>query len=155
MQDPSPRPLDLRSPLVQLIGAARRQVRQAFWTRFAPLGLAPQQGWILRVLGAQGAMSLHGLAQWVHMDDPTACRVVKSLQEKGLVESAPDPRHGRKVIISLAPPGQQLVAQLDAAAAGLEADLHAGLSPAEQLSLRSGLLKVIGNLAPTPLPGKD
>ena len=59
MQDKSPPPLDLDAPLVKLIGTARRQIRQAFWNRYAGLGLTPQQGWILRVLSAQGPMSLH------------------------------------------------------------------------------------------------
>ena len=134
-----------------LIGTARRQVRQAFWTRFAHLGLAPQQGWILRILGAHGPMSLHALSQWVHMDDPTTCRVVKSLQEKGLVASTPDPTHGRKVIIRIAPEGERLFPLLEDIAHGLEGDLAAGLDETERLHLRQSLLKVIANLAPATL----
>jgi DNA-binding MarR family transcriptional regulator len=150
MQDAAPPPLDLHTPLVKLIGTARRQIRQAFWTKYALHGLAPQQGWILRVLSAQGPMSLHGLAQWVYMDDPTACRIVRSLQDKGLVDSSPDPSHGRRNIVAITPAGAQVAPALDALAEELGQDLEAGLSDEEKLQLRSALLKVIANLAPRP-----
>jgi DNA-binding MarR family transcriptional regulator len=148
MQDPTPPPLDLQSPLVKLIGTARRQIRQSFWAKYAALNLTPQQGWILRVLFAQGPMSLHCLAQWVFMDDPTACRIVRTLQEKGLVDSVPDPSHGRRNIISIAEGGREVAPALDALADELARDLEAGLSDAEKLQLRRTLLKVIANLTP-------
>ena len=132
---------------MKLIGQARREIRQSFWARFAPFGLTPQQGWILRVLGAQGAMSLHVLSQWVFMDDPTACRIVKTLQDKGLVDSAPDPDHGRRVLISLTALGAERVPDLDLAAEQLGRDLERGLSPDQLGTLRSALHQVIANLA--------
>jgi len=148
MQDAVPPPLNLDSPLVKLIGTARRQIRQAFWARYSVHGLAPQQGWILRVLSTQGPMSLHSLSQWVFMDDPTACRIVKTLQDKGLVESVPDPSHGRRNIVSITHAGAQVAPFLDQLAEELGRDLEAGLSDAEKVALRTLLLKVIANLAP-------
>ena len=136
----------MQAPLVKLIGTARRQIRQAFWARYAPHGLTPQQGWVLRILGAHGPLSLHGLTQWVFMDDPTACRIVKSLQDKKLVESSPDPCHGRRVIINVSAEGAGLAPKLDAIAAALDSELERGLSEPERLALRSGLLKVLANL---------
>jgi len=154
MQDQLPPPLDVNAPLVKLIGTARRQIRQAFWARFAAHGLTPQQGWILRVLSAQGPMSLHCLSQWVFMDDPTACRIVKTLQDKALVESIPDPAHGRRNIISVSPAGEQVAPALDAVAEALGRDLEAGLSAREKLQLRTILLKVIANLNPSTRPAE-
>jgi DNA-binding MarR family transcriptional regulator len=153
MQDPVPPPLDVNSPLVKLIGTARRQIRQSFWGRYATLGLTPQQGWILRVLSAQGPMSLHCLSQWVFMDDPTACRVVKTLQDKGLVDSVPDPCHGRRNIISVSRAGTRVAPALDALAEELAQDLERDLSDGEKEQLRVLLLKVIGNLAPNARSG--
>lgn len=147
MQEPLPPPLDLDAPLVKLIGTARRQMRQSFWGRYATLGLTPQQGWILRVLSAQGPMSLHCLSQWVFMDDPTACRVVKTLQDKGLVDSVPDPCHGRRNIISISRAGTRVAPALDALAEELGRDLERGLTDGERLQLRTLLLKVIANLS--------
>jgi DNA-binding MarR family transcriptional regulator len=135
------------SPLIKLIGTARRQVRQAFWGKYSAHNLTPQQGWSLRVLGGHGPMSLHSLAQWVFMDDPTACRIVRSLQDKGLVASVPDPAHGRRNIVSITEAGVRLVPTLDALAEEVGQDLEAGLTEAEQIQLRELLLKVIGNLA--------
>ena len=138
----------MNAPLVKLIGTARRQIRQSFWAKFAAHGLTPQQGWILRVLSAQGPMSLHFLAQWVFMDDPTACRIVKTLQDKGLVDSIPDPAHGRRNIVSVSRSGAKLAPALDALADDLGRDLEAGLTALEKRQLRATLLKVIANLAP-------
>jgi DNA-binding MarR family transcriptional regulator len=152
MQDQLPPPLDVHAPLVKLIGTARRQIRQSFWAKFAAHGLTPQQGWILRVLSAQGPMSLHCLSQWVFMDDPTACRIVKTLQDKALVDSIPDPAHGRRNIISISPAGAQVAPALDALAEELGRDLETGLSAKEKLQLRTILLKVIANLNPSTRP---
>ena len=152
MQDPLPPPLDVHAPLVKLIGTARRQIRQNFWAKFGAHGLTPQQGWILRVLSAQGPMSLHCLSQWVFMDDPTACRIVKTLQDKALVDSVPDPAHGRRNIVSVSEAGLRLAPVLDALADELGRDLEAGLTAREKMQLRTILLKVIGNLNPGARP---
>jgi DNA-binding MarR family transcriptional regulator len=87
------------------------------------------------------------------MDDPTACRIVKSLQDKGLVDSAPDPHHGRRILITPSPAGALLAPALDAIAEDLGRALEAGLTAEEGRVLRTSLIKVIGALGtPTP-PG--
>jgi DNA-binding MarR family transcriptional regulator len=144
--------LDVNAPLVKLIGTARRQIRQSFWGKYGTLGLTPQQGWILRVLSASGPMSLHCLSRWVFMDDPTACRIVKTLQDKGLVESTPDPGHGRRNIIRISKAGAKVAPALDAMAEELGRDLEAGLTDQEKLQLRITLLKVIANLTTSGQP---
>jgi len=153
MQNSALPPLEPDTPLVKLIAAARREVRQAFWSRNARLGLAPQQGWVLRVLSSEGPLSLHGLAQKVFMDDPTACRIVKALQEKGYVHSCPDPAHGRRLIITVSEEGQRLVPELDAIAAEVGRELEAGLSAEALLNLRASLWQVITNLSNANTPG--
>lgn len=142
--------LDIESPLIKLVGAARRLIRQNFWDRYAPLKLTPQQGWVLRELRARGPLSLHALAQGVFMDDPTACRVVKPLHDRGLLESIPDPSHGRRIVISLSEEGHRVAPQLDAIAEQLGRDLAAGITPSELQGLRSGLVKMIANLTAPP-----
>jgi DNA-binding MarR family transcriptional regulator len=81
------------------------------------------------------------------MDDPTACRIVKTLQDKGLVESSPDPHHGRRVLINNTEAGGRLAPILDAIAEDLGRVLEAGLTPEERAGLRTSLIKVIGALA--------
>jgi DNA-binding MarR family transcriptional regulator len=85
------------------------------------------------------------------MDDPTACRIVKSLQDKGLVDSVPDPHHGRRILITPSPAGALLAPALDAIAEDLGRVLEAGLTPEEGRVLRTSLIKVIGALG-TPTP---
>ena len=97
-----------KAPLGQLIAAARRRLKQSAWAMLAPHGLTPQQYWILMVLLEHGPHSLHDLAQKVWIDDPTACRIVKALVDRGLLLSGPDPRHGRRVLIQLSPQSEGL-----------------------------------------------
>src|SRR5512135_3806328 len=88
-----------------LVAATRRRVKQVVWARLAPLGLTPQQYWIMLVINRKGPQSLHLLAKEVWMDDPTASRVVKALCDRGLLRSEPDPAHGRRILIRLTPEG--------------------------------------------------
>ena len=77
----------------------------------------------------------------------TACRIVKTLQDKNLVDSVPDPAHGRRNIVSVSQAGAQVAPALDALAEQLGRDLEAGLNAPEKLQLRAALLKVIANLS--------
>jgi DNA-binding MarR family transcriptional regulator len=145
MQEPAPHPLS-DAGLGLLVSAVRRRVKQVIWARLVPLDLTPQQFWVLLVLQQKGPQSLHPLAQAVWMDDPTASRVVKALGERGLVTSTADPAHGRRILISPTTEGTLLTRELQALADEVKARLLAGLDDAEQLALRQGLLRMLGNM---------
>jgi DNA-binding MarR family transcriptional regulator len=68
------------------------------------------------------------------------------LQDKSLVDSIPDPAHGRRNIISVSEAGARVAPALDALAEELGQDLEAGLTGLEKLQLCNALLKVIANL---------
>jgi DNA-binding MarR family transcriptional regulator len=98
------------------------------------------------VLLEQGPTSLHPLAQQVWMDDPTASRVVKAMVARDLLRTQADPRHGRRIIISLTPSSLPLARELQALAAEIKTSLVAGLSQAQQDTMRHGLNAMIANL---------
>lgn len=129
-----------------LAAAVRRRLKQVISARLAVHGITLQQFWVILVLGESGGTSLHPLAQRVWMDDPTASRVVKSLVERGLVTTQPDPHHGRRILISLAPGALPLAQELQALAAEVKAGLVCGLSADQQAVLRQGLRDMIANL---------
>lgn len=146
MQEPAaPSYLD-RAPLGQLIAATRRRIKQALWSHLAEEGLTPQQYWMLMVLLEHGPHSLHDLAGKVCIDDPTACRIVKALTARGLTASSPDPDHGRRILIRLAPGTEALQKRLKGMAAEVRGGLESGFSDDEKAVLRSGLLRVIANM---------
>lgn len=159
MQEQAPTPLTKIS-LGFLVAATRRRIKQVVWARLAPLGLTPQQYWVLLVINRKGPQSLHVLAREVWMDDPTASRVVKILCDRGLLHSDPDPAHGRRILIQLTPEGTGMARELEAISEEFRVRLGGGLSDEEQAVLRRGLAQMISNMddlagelqRPRPMP---
>jgi DNA-binding MarR family transcriptional regulator len=135
-----------RAGLGTLATAVRRRLKHVVASRLVPYDLTLQQFWVLLVLLEKGACSLHPLAQLVWMDDPTASRVVKTMVERGLLDTKPDPRHGRRILISLAPATVPLAQELQGIAAEIKRNMVAGLQPDQQAVLRQGLLTLFANL---------
>ncbi|MBI1753889.1 MAG: MarR family transcriptional regulator [Acidobacteria bacterium] len=129
-----------------LAAAVRRRLKHVVGARLAPYELTIQQFWVMLVLLEQGASSLHPLAQQVWMDDPTASRAVKAMVERGLLRTEPDPKHGRRILISLAPSALSLAQELKALANNIKTGLVAGLDPDQQALMRAGMLAMITNL---------
>ncbi len=145
MQEQTPTPLTKIS-LGFLVAATRRRVKQVVWARLAPLGLTPQQYWVMLVINRKGPQSLHALAREVWMDDPTASRVVKALCDRGLLHSDPDPAHGRRILIRLTPEGSGTARELEVISEEIRVRLAGGLSDEEQAVLRRGLTQMITNM---------
>ena len=145
MQEPMPDTLT-HAGLGTLAAAVRRRLKHVVGARLTPYNLTPQQFWVMLVLMEQGPMSLHPLARQVWMDDPTASRVVKAMAGRGLLSTRPDPRHGRRILISLAPDALPLAEELQALATEIKDSLVTGLSSQEQTALRHGLRTMIANL---------
>ena len=145
MQEQAPDPLS-DAGLGTLAAAVRRTLKQVVWVRLAPYGLSPQQFWVILVLIQKGPSSLHPLAQQVWMDDPTASRVVKAMVKSGWLTARPDPRHGRRILIDLAPGSVATAHELQNLAKELHESMAAGLTSSQQEVLQSGLRTMIGNL---------
>jgi len=145
MQEPMPDSLT-QAGLGTLAAAVRRRLKHAVSARLTSYDLTLQQFWVMLVLLEQGASSLHPLAQQVWMDDPTASRVVKAMVERGLLLTQPDPKHGRRILISLTPSALPLAQELQTLAGEMKASLVAGLDPEQQAIMRQGLLAMISNL---------
>ena len=129
-----------------LAAAVRRRLKHVVGARLTPYDLTIQQFWVMLVLLEQGPTSLHPLAQQVWMDDPTASRVVKAMVARSLLRTQPDPRHGRRILISLDPEALPLAHELQGLAGEIKAALVTGLSPEQQAVMGRGLLTMIDNL---------
>ncbi|MBK9798003.1 MAG: MarR family transcriptional regulator [Holophagaceae bacterium] len=145
MQEPMPASLT-QAGLGTLAAAVRRRLKHVVASRTKTYDLTLQQFWVMLVLREQGPSSLHPLAQQVWMDDPTASRVVKGMVERGLLRTEPDPKHGRRILISLDPSALPLARELQALAAEVKAGVVRSLSPEQQAAMRHGLLTMIANL---------
>lgn len=128
-----------------MIGAARRHIRQAAWSRFKPLGFTPPQVGILAVLADEAPLSSTALAEHVCMDTPTVSRVLRQLVKRGLVEMKPDPEDRRCDRLQLTAKGQKLHERLRPALEELRAGIARGLSADDRRTLAALLQKVIEN----------
>ncbi|BDU70090.1 MarR family transcriptional regulator [Geothrix oryzae] len=145
MQEQTPPPTS-EVGLGVLASAVRRRLKQVVWARLTPYGLSPQQLWVMLVLLEKGPSSLHPLAQQVWMDDPTASRVVKAMVGRGWLTTMPDPHHGRRILIDLAPGALPLARELGAMTERLKEALVTGLNEQERAIVRHGLETMLGNL---------
>ncbi len=145
MQEPMPDSL-IQAGLGTLAAAVRRRLKHLIGARLESYDLTLQQFWVILVLLEQGPSSLHPLAQQVWMDDPTASRVVKVMVERGLLRTQPDPKHGRRILISLSPGTLPLANELRALAADIKTGLVIGLDPDQQALMRAGLMTMITNM---------
>jgi DNA-binding MarR family transcriptional regulator len=129
-----------------LIAVARRRIKQAVLARAARHGLSPQQFWILVGLRERRAASQSELAERMHVDAPTASRVLAALVRRRLVRVEQDPADRRRARVHLTRPGEELAGELTGIAGEIRAAIVDGMSAAELDALRRGLHKIISNL---------
>ena len=130
----------------RLIGVARRRIKQVVGRRLLHHRLSPQQFWVLVNLGECPDISLCELAQRLHMDDPTASRVVGALTLRRLARIQPHPTDRRRRRLGLTPAGAALARTVAPIAEEVRLAVDAGFTPGERECLRSLLRRVIENV---------
>lgn len=129
-----------------LIAVARRRIKQAVLARAARHGLSVQQFWLLVELHERGGSSQGELAGRMHVDAPTASRVVATLAHRRLVRVEQDPADRRRARLDLTRTGGELARELVPVAAEIRAAVVNGMTATEIAGLRSGLRRVISNM---------
>ena len=139
-------PLLQHEPVGRLIGVARRRIKQVVGRRLRDHRLSPQQFWVLVNLGESPDISLSELAERLHMDDPTASRIVGALTVRRLARVQPHPTDRRRRRLGLTPAGAALARRVAPIALEVRRAVEAGLTPRERDNLRSLLRRVIENV---------
>jgi DNA-binding MarR family transcriptional regulator len=129
-----------------LLAAIRRRIRQVVQAEAEGHRLSPQQFWTLIGIEEAGPLSLRALAERQRIDQPTASRVVAALTRRKLVRMAEDPADRRRLVIGTTPEGTELAARVRPIARGVRSAIVAGFSPAELISLRGSLRRILDNL---------
>jgi DNA-binding MarR family transcriptional regulator len=129
-----------------LVAAARRRIKQVVWAKLAPYDLTPQQFWVLLHLHDGTCMSLHELAERIWADDPTACRIVARLTERGLVKADNDPKDRRRFRLGLTAAGRKLAGELLRVAERIRVGIEHGLSSTQKGDLCRLLQRVVDNM---------
>jgi DNA-binding MarR family transcriptional regulator len=125
--------------LSQASGHARGLLAEA-------LGAHGARGYHYRVLAAleeHGPLSQADLGRRTAIDRSDMVAAVNELQARRFVRRAPDPRDGRRNVISLTAAGRRRLAVLDDAVAGVQERLLAPLDAAERRQLVDLLSRLV------------
>lgn len=115
----------------------------------APVELTPRQAQALLVLRTRGPISQQVLAEEMEMDPSTLVLLLNALESGGLVARRRDPADRRRHIVEITDDGLARRADADAAVTTIEDRLLQGLDPAEREQLRTLLLRVDEQTAPS------
>jgi DNA-binding MarR family transcriptional regulator len=80
------------------------------------------------------------------MDKPTASRILRTLQDRGLVRAEPDPNHGRRILFHLEPKAKIMLKKLQGFRHYMREGMEQGLGSSERGQLRDLLGSVMANL---------
>ncbi|WP_434047106.1 MULTISPECIES: MarR family winged helix-turn-helix transcriptional regulator [Sorangium] len=94
-----------------------RLLERAWSAAFAPFGLTPPQGFLLRVVLKRPGLSQRELAEIMTIARPTATRILDGLVGRGLVERRTGEADAREQHIHPTRAAEQIAGALDAASA--------------------------------------
>ena len=132
--------------LPHVVTAVKSRMRQVAWRRLAPHGLSPQQYQLIMAVAEQDGRCQGDLARCTWMDKPTASRILRTLQDRGLVRAEADPNHGKRILFHLEPEAKALVESLHDFRQYMREGMEQGLEPSERKQLRDLLALVMDNL---------
>jgi DNA-binding MarR family transcriptional regulator len=110
------------------------------------IGLTLSQVRCLFALQRLGPTSLGGLAEELEIGSPAACVVVDHLVQQGYVERTTDPQDRRRVLLSVSPEGENLVAGVRRARRKLAKDWLEMMSDEEIAQLFAALEPMISSM---------
>jgi homoprotocatechuate degradation regulator HpaR len=100
-------------PFEQSLGATLLMAREAVMAPLRPVlrehNITEPQWRVMRVIHDRGAADATGLAEVGLLHAPSVTRILKELEERGLVVREPDPQDGRRMMIALSAEGRDLV----------------------------------------------
>ena len=126
-----------------------------FAEALAPLGLEPRHAGLLRSLAANEGVSQQGLGDLLGLNGTRMVFLVDDLEHRGFVERRKNQTDRRSNALFLTPAGQAALESTIGAAAAHQAELSAGLTPAERRKLTQLLRKVAAEqgIDESSLPG--
>ena len=136
----------MQEPAALLIAAIRRRMKQVVGAQVRAYGLSPAQFWILNRIFEGEGLSLRELASSLHMDQPTASRVVSTLAKNKLVRMEGDPVDRRRGRLVLTARGRSLADKLHPVAHQTRSAVEAPLTTAERETLRALLAKALSHI---------
>jgi DNA-binding MarR family transcriptional regulator len=94
---------------------------------------------VIDALHAGPGISANQISQWLRTDKAWVARSVERLIAAGYVKRRPDPRHGRRLLLSLTAKGERTYAAIATAARRRHDNLLAALPAGQRKALESSL----------------
>jgi MarR family transcriptional regulator, organic hydroperoxide resistance regulator len=129
----------------QLVSAAKAH-RLRMSAELERLGLHVGQELLLLELCERAGPAQTELASRLGVELPTVNRALQRLERAGLIERRRDPADARTSRVHLTDRGGRLCEAIRSAWGKVDAELRAGLSPADAEALRGLLSRLVGNL---------
>ena len=124
-----------------LIKRLERGVRSELDAALRPLGVSTPEYTTLSVLRMRSGLSSAQLARRAFVSGQAMNQIVISLEQRGLIERAADPDHGKILRAQLTRKGTAVLKQCDTATMHVDRILTAQLSGAQEAALREALVK--------------
>jgi DNA-binding MarR family transcriptional regulator len=142
--------------LDELLLAAARSLRRSWLSGVsdaAGVDLSPHDARALRVVGRHEPVRPGVIADHLRIAARSATDVIDRLEERGLVERAPDPADRRALTVSLTRTGADVLARVDAGRREAAADFFGALDPAQRHTL-AVLLEKLDRAPDEPTMGR-
>ena len=121
-------------------------VRQQINALLAPLGLTFPKYSALKAIEDERALTNADLARACLVRPQTMNSVVRDLQAAGLISAAAAPDHSLKILYSLTPQAQEVLAQAHAIVQGLENAFLVGLGEAKVQEMQDMMQNTLGRM---------
>jgi DNA-binding MarR family transcriptional regulator len=125
-----------------LLRCAHQRATETFNAVMAEFSITPTQFAALAKLDDLHAVSQNQLGRLTAMDPATISGVIGRLATRGYVQTSPDPKDGRVVVLGLTPAGQAAVTAMKAVAANVSRKTLEPLTAAEAAALVAALTKI-------------
>lgn len=123
--DTQPQPRDTRHSLPMALLRAREAVMSRFRPLLAEHDINEQQWRVVRVLAEVDQLDATEVAGRANILAPSLTRMIRSMTDRGLIQRAKDASDGRRVMLSIAPKGQELLAKASPASTAIYRQLEA------------------------------
>ena len=143
--DPEATPADpAGDPRISYVVARlERTIRRSINDRVSVYGLTVLQYTTLSVLGRRGELSNAQLARRAYMSPQAMSEVIEALESKGLIKRSQHPSHRRVYPATLTAKGRKVLGSCEGLVDGLETEMLAGLTAADQARLRESLIHAV------------
>jgi DNA-binding MarR family transcriptional regulator len=133
---------DRDETLSEAFWAVARRLRQLNREALAPWDVTPSQFRAIGVLSRHGTMRQGELAEHLRIAPRSTTEVVDDLQERGLVDRAPDPKDRRATLVGLTEKGTELVDAIRTARRAGSEGFFAGLDDQDRADLTRILMRL-------------